>query len=145
MNFFLRLSVALLIGQFHPADLVPRLSKGYENSGITGNIRLNVMIGMKCGYQRKYTLNFKNFFCHQPFGGHVWAIHYSSSIEFILLSEHTAFNCYQPNSEKPHVLNISCPSPTPEPHSLPVKGQGSKIKIVQGVYGISKSPGKVVC
>ena len=57
--------------------------------------------------------------------------------------EHTAFNCYQPKAENPHVLNISCPSPSPDHRSLPIKGQDSKIKIVQGVYGISKYPGKI--
>ena len=39
MHLFLRLFTAY-VGLFHPVDLVPRLSKGYEDSGISGESRI---------------------------------------------------------------------------------------------------------
>lgn len=90
MTLIYVICAVLLTCQFHPVHLVPRLSKGYENSGIT---------------------------------------------------EHTAFNCYVANADQPLELNISCSSPPPDRHSHSTKGQISKIKIVQGVYGYSQYPG----
>ena len=60
------------------------------------------------------------------------------------ITEHTAFNCYVANVDQPLELNISCSSPPPDRRSHSTKGQISKIKIVQGVYGYSQYPGKLI-
>ena len=44
MHLFIQLSLALLVGQFHPVALIPRLSKGYEDSGISGDFFVMVLI-----------------------------------------------------------------------------------------------------